>query len=380
LRVLYISRDYTPHDHRFLGAVAGSPQHQAFWLRLEKRGRRLEERPLPAGVTSVAWAGGQTPAGLADTPRLAADLRRAVAAVRPDVIHAGTVQTGALLAALAGVGPLVTMSWGSDLLMDADRNRWWQWATGYTLDHSTVLFADCRTVLRKAESFGFPAERAVLFPWGVDLATFRPLRRGERPGNDLRRRLDWLDKFVILSNRTWEPLYGVDVVVRAFAQAAQANPKLRLLLLGGGSQAGALRQILLENNLLERVYFGGQVANHDLPDYYRAADLYVSATHSDGSSVSLMEALASGCPVAVSDIPSNQEWVTPGEQGWLFRDGCDAELGERMLDAARLGDRLESLSLAARRTAEARADWRKNTAIMLAGYQKAVELSQQGVR
>ena len=57
---------------------------------------------------------------------------------------------------------------------------------------------------------------------------------------------------------------------------------------------------------------------------YRAADLYLSASHSDGSSVSLMEALGCGLPVLVSDIPGNREWVTDGEQGWLFPDGDDA--------------------------------------------------------
>ena len=43
----------------------------------------------------------------------------------------------------------------------------------------------------------------------------------------------------------------------------------------------------------------------------------MSASLSDGSSVSLMEAMASGLPVLVSDIPGNREWVTE-ENGWLF--------------------------------------------------------------
>ena len=80
-----------------------------------------------------------------------------------------------------------------------------------------------------------------------------------------RLRLGWQDCFVLLSLRSWEPLYGVDGLVRAFCQAARQIPELRLILLGGGSQAAVLRQILQQNEMLDRVHFGGQVNQADLP-------------------------------------------------------------------------------------------------------------------
>ncbi len=67
-----------------------------------------------------------------------------------------------------------------------------------------------------------------------------------------------------------------------------------------------------------------------------AADLYMSASHTDGSSVSLMEAMACGLPCAVSSIAGNQEWVQTGEQGWVFPDGDAEKLAEIMLAASRL--------------------------------------------
>ena len=63
------------------------------------------------------------------------------------------------------------------------------------------------------------------------------------------------------------------------------------------------------------------------------ADLYISPSHVDGSSVSLMEALACGLPCLVSDIPANQEWVREGENGWLFPDGDDERLAGKILAA-----------------------------------------------
>jgi 1,2-diacylglycerol 3-alpha-glucosyltransferase len=89
--------------------------------------------------------------------------------------------------------------------------------------------------------------------------------------------------FVILSTRSWEPIYGVDIIAQAFSQAAQELPGLRLILLGNGSQAAVLRGIFMKAGVLDRVYFRGQIAYAELPRYYRSADLYVSASHSDGT-------------------------------------------------------------------------------------------------
>jgi glycosyltransferase involved in cell wall biosynthesis len=222
-------------------------------------------------------------------------------------------------------------------------------------------------VVNKAAGFGFPPERTVVFPWGVDLDQFTPGK------GDLREELGWQDQFVLLSVRSWEPLYGVDVLARAFTQAAQRLPHLRLMLLSGGSQEALIRRIFREGGVESQVYFGGHIPNDRLRDFYRSTDLYLSASHSDGSSVSLMEALACGCPAMVSDIPGNREWITPGEQGWLFPDGDADALAAQIGQAVESRDSLPEMKVAARRLAERRADWNKNFQILLSAYQTAVE-------
>ena len=117
------------------------------------------------------------------------------------------------------------------------------------------------------------------------------------------------------------------------SQAAQSRPELSLMLLGGGSQGTRIRQILINGGVLDRVTFGGQVSQTELPRWYHWADLYISPSHVDGSSVSLMEAMACGLPCLVSDIPGNREWVTEGENGWLFPDGDADALAAKILQA-----------------------------------------------
>jgi hypothetical protein len=101
VRVLYFTRDYTPHDYRFLTALAGEGM-EVYFLRLERGKRQVEDRPLPPEVRQVAWRGGQGPFSWRIAPALLSDLRRILRQVKPDIVHAGPLQTAAFLAALAG--------------------------------------------------------------------------------------------------------------------------------------------------------------------------------------------------------------------------------------------------------------------------------------
>lgn len=371
-RILYFSRDYSTHDHRFLSAL-GKTGHQVYYLHLETRGHSLEDRPVPAVVEHVLWAGGDRPARLQDGLRLMMDLKRVLRKIKPDLVHAGPIQTAAFLVALTGYKPLVSMSWGYDLLVDAQKSKSWAWATRYALQHSAAMVGDCQTVRQMAVSYGMPSERIVTFPWGVDLSHFSPgleARLELPPG--MRSRLGWGEEvFVLLSTRSWEPIYGVDVLAEAFVLAARQHPELRLMMLGNGSLAARLRQIFMQGQVIDQVVFPGQVKQGDLPKYYRAADLYVSASHSDGTSISMLEALACGCPVLLSDIPGNLEWITPGQQGWFFRDGNVQSLAEAMLNAVENRSGLPEMRRLARFLAEQRADWEKNFPELLKAYRLA---------
>jgi hypothetical protein len=155
MRILYFSRDYTPHDYRFLTALAKTG-HKVFFLRLERNSHIFENRPLPPEIELVQWAGGQRLVSLKDGLRLLSDLRGVIHQVKPDLIHAGPIQRTAFLVALAGFTPLVSVSWGYDLLHDARRNPLWRWATRYTLQHSAAMVGDCDTIRNLAISYGMP--------------------------------------------------------------------------------------------------------------------------------------------------------------------------------------------------------------------------------
>jgi len=365
MRIIYFSADYCTHDHRFLTAIR-SGGHQVFHVRLQSNLRQVEDRPLPEGVEIIPWAGGQRPFRWRDLPRLALDFRRVVKLVKPDIVHAGPIQTCAFVAALSGFKPLLTMSWGFDLMEDVHRNWWYEQITHYVLQDSQFFTSDANITRDKAVAYGMHPDHTVVFPWGVDLGYFMPNPNYARRAKEA--------PFTLFCNRSWEPRYGVDILARAFTKVAASIPNVSLILMGGGSQGGRIRQILHNGGALDRVHFPGQISQTDLPRWYHMADLYISPSHVDGSSVSLLEALASGLPCLVSDIPANREWVTEGHNGWLFRDGDSDALAANIMQAIAQREGLPKTGAAARAVAEERADWQKNVTRLFSAYEKAVDL------
>jgi glycosyltransferase involved in cell wall biosynthesis len=72
-----------------------------------------------------------------------------------------------------------------------------------------------------------------------------------------------------------------------------------------------------------------------MPGLLAQADIYVSTSLHDGTSVSLLEALGSGAFPVVTDIPSNREWVSDGKNGFLVPTDEERTLANRIIDALR---------------------------------------------
>ncbi|MGA9533697.1 MAG: glycosyltransferase family 4 protein [Anaerolineales bacterium] len=367
MRIVYFSRDYSPHDHRFLSALADS-EHDVHYLRLEKAEPVIEQRPVPAGISVIDWWGGRRELRATDWPRAIIETRQILGRLSPDLVHAGPVQSPAFLAAAAGFHPLLTMSWGSDLMWDA-RAGWGRLLARWTLRHSDAFTCDCDAVRRQAVHLGLDEDRIFVFPWGVDLDRFHP-----GPATERRETAGFgSDDLVVLSTRPWERFFGISELVDGFVQAAQVRPELRLWMIGRGSLRPYIEERLGLAGLMDRARLDGPMSNAEMPTIYQSADIYLSASHSDGSSISLLEAMACGMPALVSDIRGNREWVLPGENGWWFPTGDAASIGRALERAAERRAQFGRMGQRARAIAEQRADWNRNFEVLLRAYEFTVQ-------
>jgi len=359
MRILYFSRNWTTHDQRFLRAIVAGG-HDAWLLRWESAGLPLREGELPAGVSEALWEE-------ASLSNLKAVLDR----VHPTLLHAGPVHSCGYLAALSGFHPFVLMSWGSDILWDAVRDQAARERTRVALAAADWLVCDCREVShRAAEIAEYPQERIVTFPWGIDLDRF------EKADSSLpiRERSGWERAPIVLSTRSWESIYGVDVAIDAFALVSQGVPSARLVLAGDGGQAAAVKAQLLSKGLMGRTYLPGRISQSELPGYYQDAAVYLSCSYSDGSSVSLMEALAAGLPVVATDIPGNREWIEHDVNGWLCPSGDVCAFSRALADALNLTSSQRSeMAERNRALAHSRADWRIHAGALEQTYRTALD-------
>ncbi len=366
MRLVYFSRDYTAHDLRFVRAIAQRGWDVAY-LRLENDGIPYVREPLPSGCRWLEWAGGRGRlSGVADLMALEQKCAEAIGRVEPDLVHAGPIQSCGLLAALAGKAPTLLMSWGSDVLVDADRDEWHRWATRTALERADFFLCDSQAVLEKARGYAsLPEDRTLVMPWGLDLADYamHPADRAK-----LREQLGWARCVVAVSTRAWHREYGIETALEAFALAAARQPQLRLGLLGSGPQEESIRGRLRELHLEALVCCPGMLAAPELRRWLAAADIYLATPPSDGTSISLLEAMLYRLPVVVTDNPGNREWVTNGINGYLVPANDAPTLADAL---GRLGQDpglRERLGTQGHARVVERADWRRNLPRLFAAY------------
>lgn len=365
MHILYCSLGFSPHDYRFLDALSRS-EHQISYLALSDIGA-LDSRKVPERIQDLRNVYPVNTDGWRQTIRVVQRLSDIIRQIKPDLIHAGPLQKVAFPLALTRFHPLVAMSWGSDVLLDA-RSGWGRWKARYVLQRCDGFVCDSHAVLNRAEVLGVHKANSFVFPWGVDLDQFSPDQNG-----GLRTELGWDGATVLLSTRNWEPIYGVDIVLGVFAQLAKEMPELRMIMLGDGSMRDDIDQAVRRFGLFDKIHLKGRVANADLPAYYQAADVYISASHSDGSSVSLLEAMATGLVCVVSDIPGNREWITHGVDGYLFERGNAESLISILRHCIKGRGAWPQLGRKARAQAVQRADWMKNYPILFDAYRIAID-------
>lgn len=248
-------------------------------------------------------------------------VRRAVAALAPDIVHGHYVTSYGMLAAAAGARvPLVLTAWGSDLLVTPHEGAALRLLTAWVLRRADLITADSRDVLDAIAAYRPRARQREVF-WGADTTRFRPLPAAERePG------------FHVASLRAWEPNYRIAVVVDALAELRASGPAT-LHLFGSGSGQAALRAQVQSSGLGDAVVWHGQVSAQQLPLMLARCSASVSVPVNDATSVSLLEAMACGLPVVVSDLPANRQWVTP--EGGMVVAGGDAHAVAQALRALR---------------------------------------------
>jgi glycosyltransferase involved in cell wall biosynthesis len=232
-------------------------------------------------------------------------LRAALAAHDYDVVHAHSPHTSVLLPLGVALHPRSWRAWRSMVLTVHDsfydykpRNQLLTVA-GLALFPRVVFCSRSAWQSLPAPFRTLTAGRARVVQNGADLERVTRIARGvDHPTDGM---------FRVVSVGRLEPVKDPLGLLRAFAAGTDGH--CRLQLIGDGSLAEQVEHALVEGGLEDRVEATGLVPRDDVFRAYARSDLFVSASHGEGLPIAVLEAMAAGLPVVLSDIPPHREVV-----------------------------------------------------------------------
>ena len=213
----------------------------------------------------------------------------------------------AAIAWLSGVRPYEVYVVGSDVLLANCVRRL---LARFTLHGARGVWANGRHLYAATRHLA-PKARVREQYLGINLRRYRP-----GPG------LAPAPRFVC--TRYFAAVYDNGTIIRAIGILDHIPPNFEMLFLSSGPHLGAsiaMADDLLDPDVRSRVHFAGGVSDDQLIASLQSASFYISASHSDGASASLLEAMACGVFPIVTDIPANREWIRDHENGLLFAPG-----------------------------------------------------------
>jgi len=158
-------------------------------------------------------------------------------------------------------------------------------------------------------------DRYTVIPTGLDITPYKTA-----DGAALRAEWGWPNDRVIISVGRLAEEKNWTTLLQAFALAQKEQTDLRLVLVGDGPQAQALRQLAGELGVADRVLFPGRVSFEEIPTYLKAADLFAFASVTETQGLATLEAMAAGLPVVAVAGPGTSDIVEDGAQGFLVQN------------------------------------------------------------
>lgn len=168
------------------------------------------------------------------------------------------------------------------------------------------------------EEYGF-SEQITTLPTGVDVSQFETLNRQAE-----RKKHKWNDEIVLISAGRLAVEKNWDTLMEAAAMVMHKNPKVRLVLLGDGSERKKLLKKAKNLGITGRVEMPGGINLDEVGNFLVAADIFCFASVSEAQGLVTLEAMAAGLPVAAIDGSGTRDILEDGVQGFMTANDAEA--------------------------------------------------------
>lgn len=299
-----------------------------------------------------------------------------------DVIHAHSVWWGGLL-----VGPLSRVlhkpAINETVLLGADTPSALITEKFGKLKLSLLKQFDRILSISKAlsEDFlfhGFKSEQVVTLMNCVDLELFSPISN-EILKLQIRRHLDLpVSPTILLFVGAVNERKGVDILVKAFIKAERKLGNLFLLIVGPNRRhedfQRELQRMIEESELKNRILFWGVVNDRNvLSQLYQASDIFVFPSNREGLGNVVIEAMASGLPVIVTQLPVLEEVITNAVNGLFVPVGDFECVSNNIVELSKNKELCHKLSINSRAYAEKKHSFGYWQAEMINTYESMIK-------
>lgn len=254
--------------------------------------------------------------------------------IKPDIVHTHTMKAGfvgRIAARLAGVPVIVHTSHGLGF-----QGYWGRRTTQFFIllerfaawnaDRLATLTASLRDELVNVYRVSRP-EKTVVLPLGLDLGRFAETPRG---GGQFRAMYDISpDAPLIAIVGRLVPIKNHDLFLRAIVRVTASRPDVRVMMIGDGELRLQLEAQVEALGLRENVIFTGWIK--DLAPVYSDLNAVVISSLNEGTPVSLIEAMAAGCPVVSTAVGGVPDLLESGKLGVMVPSGDASALADAIL-------------------------------------------------
>jgi glycosyltransferase involved in cell wall biosynthesis len=225
-----------------------------------------------------------------------------------------------------------------------------------------AIMSDCRhitNILREIYDF---KGKIYEIPWGCDYDFFSKVD------------IQFENKPSILVTRNWFTPYRNEVIVSALESLELKEFEFECTFIGDGHLLEKQIQDLWQHSIKKKLRFLGHQNRLEIRNAMASNWLYISAASSDGTSISLLEAMAAGMICVTTDFPSNREWIEHSINGFTFPNGDSKALASliELISSLSLEEKLE-ISRAAKDMVLKRGNWRNNQKTFISSVMSNVQ-------
>jgi L-malate glycosyltransferase len=287
-------------------------------------------------------------------------IRKLIREFNPDMVHAHYASSCGLVAALSGFHPFILSVWGDDILEFPRKSPIHKLAVQQTILHADYVTATSNMLAEKTSALIKHRKKISVIPFGVNLNLFKPGASSSK------------EKITIGTARSFTSKYGLEYLIRAFAQLRQKYPKIALTLIGDGPLRQSMQSLAISLGIAEDISFTGALPNDEVAVMLRGFDIFVMPSVGEGDvfGVAAVEAMAAGLPVIATRVGGLPEVVDDGKTGKIV----DPANVDSLIAGIEPYIESEELRIAhghqGRIKAEKQYDWAQNALMMDSLYRK----------